>query len=225
MPAGKPSPGPAPAAARSVAVTNRQRTRRVDRRLLEQIAHVLLADLLGLPAYELSLCLLAASAMTRLNETFVHHAGSTDVITFDYGTDAEIPARVGRRSCEAAESQDPPRFGRSLALPELGFCASLPGTSDAGLVLHGEIFICVDEALLQARRFHTSWPSEVVRYLVHGVLHLRGFDDLQPAARRRMKREEDRLHRALATRFALSRLTPVAKPQNSRAEKSAWAAR
>jgi ssRNA-specific RNase YbeY (16S rRNA maturation enzyme) len=41
---------------------------------------------------------------------------------------------------------------------------------------------------------------------VHGVLHLRGFDDLQSAKRRRMKREENRLHRVLAARFPLNRL-------------------
>jgi probable rRNA maturation factor len=79
--------------------------------------------------------------------------------------------------------------------------------------LCGEIFICVDEAVLQARRFRTSWPSEVVRYLVHGVLHLRGYDDLQPAARRRMKRQENRLLRALAARFSLSQLERHAKLQ------------
>ena len=47
--------------------------------------------------------------------------------------------------------------------------------------LHGEIFICVDEAVLQARKFRTSWQSEIVRYLVHGVLHLLGHDDSRPA--------------------------------------------
>ena len=45
------------------------------------------------------------------------------------------------------------------------------------LLLHGEIFICVDEAIRQARRFGTIWQSEIVRYLIHGVLHLLGFDD------------------------------------------------
>jgi len=48
--------------------------------------------------------------------------------------------------------------------------------------LRGEIFICVDEALVQARRFRTTWQSESVRYVVHGVLHLLGFDDRRPAA-------------------------------------------
>ena len=73
-------------------------------------------------------------------------------------------------------------------------------------VLHGEIFICVDEAVVQARRFRASWQSELVRYVIHGVLHLRGFDDLHPAGRRKMKREEDRLLREIALRFALSKL-------------------
>ncbi|MBP7827111.1 MAG: rRNA maturation RNase YbeY [Verrucomicrobia bacterium] len=75
-----------------------------------------------------------------------------------------------------------------------------------GPELHGEIFVCLDEAVAQARRFRTSWPAELVRYVVHGVLHLRGYTDQVPADRRRMKREEDRLLRALARSFVLSRL-------------------
>ncbi len=80
-----------------------------------------------------------------------------------------------------------------------------------GNALHGEIFISVDEAVAQARRFGASWQSELARYLVHGVLHLRGFDDLDAARRRVMKREENRLLRALAGRFALSQLRRAAK--------------
>jgi probable rRNA maturation factor len=53
----------------------------------------------------------------------------------------------------------------------------------------------------QARRFHVHWQSELVRYIVHGLLHLQGFEDLDPAARRRMKRQEDRLLKHLAGRF------------------------
>jgi probable rRNA maturation factor len=73
-------------------------------------------------------------------------------------------------------------------------------------MLAGEIFVCVDEALSQARRFRTTWQSELVRYIVHGVLHLQGHDDLKPAARVKMKREENRLVRELAREFDLSKL-------------------
>jgi probable rRNA maturation factor len=70
----------------------------------------------------------------------------------------------------------------------------------------GDIVISLDTARRQAREFGTTWPDEVVRYAVHGVLHLVGLDDHEPAARRRMKRAEDRLVAALAARFDFRRL-------------------
>lgn len=63
--------------------------------------------------------------------------------------------------------------------------------------LHGELFICVAEAVRQAAEFGTTWEEEIHRYVIHGLLHLRGFDDRSPADRRRMKREENRLLRCL----------------------------
>jgi probable rRNA maturation factor len=77
----------------------------------------------------------------------------------------------------------------------------------AELRLHGELFVCVDDAVKQAEAFRTTWTSEVVRYLVHGVLHLLGYDDLKPHFRRRMKREEGRLLRWLESRFSLAELS------------------
>ena len=59
-------------------------------------------------------------------------------------------------------------------------------------MLHGEIFICPDVALAQAKEFGTTPQMEIVRYLVHGLLHLRGFDDRTSAKRAKMKRAEDK---------------------------------
>ena len=80
--------------------------------------------------------------------------------------------------------------------------------SDAGTsgLVTGEIFVCVDEALIQARRFRTDWFSELVRYIVHGVLHLLGYDDLRTKPRVRMKKEEGRLLRELERRFCLRKM-------------------
>lgn len=64
--------------------------------------------------------------------------------------------------------------------------------------LQGELFICVAEAVRQAVEFGTTWEEEIRRYVIHGLLHLRGFDDRTPEDRRRMKREENRLVRRLA---------------------------
>ena len=77
--------------------------------------------------------------------------------------------------------------------------------------INGELFICVDDAIAQAKEFKTTWQSEVVRYGVHGVLHLLGYDDLKPQLRRVMKREENRLVRLLAARFSLAQLSRPAK--------------
>ena len=51
-----------------------------------------------------------------------------------------------------------------------------------------------------ARKYKTSWAKEVARYLIHGILHLRGYDDSAPELRRTMKREENRLMTAAAGR-------------------------
>jgi rRNA maturation RNase YbeY len=71
---------------------------------------------------------------------------------------------------------------------------------------HGELFIGLDDAAAYAAAHGLAWPEEAVRCLVHGVLHLLGHDDHAPAARRAMKRAEDRLVRRLARQFDLPAL-------------------
>ena len=142
-----------------------------------RIAKCLLAECLQLECFNIGICLLTARAIAKLNETYLHHLGPTDVITFNY---SETP----------------------ITWHYLKPC----GDGQQTPVLCGEVFICVDEAIAQARRFRISWQSELVRYLVHGLLHLNGYDDSSAAERRRMKRKEDHLVREIAERFPLRRL-------------------
>ncbi len=72
------------------------------------------------------------------------------------------------------------------------------GSSSNSRLIHGDIFICVEIAELQSVEFGTSLAHEIVRYIVHGILHLLSYDDIQTEKRRRMKREENRLVRSLA---------------------------
>ena len=72
--------------------------------------------------------------------------------------------------------------------------------------MFGEIYLCVAVAVEQAAEFGTAWEEELARYVVHGVLHLLGYDDLQPGPRRIMKQAESRHLKALAARFPLSML-------------------
>ncbi len=158
-----PRGGTRPTTRRKLSLRNRQRRRRVDLLLLRRITQALVQETWPEGSLDLGIYLVAEAEMTRLNETYLHHRGSTDVITFDYANDS----------------------------------ASL---------LHGEVFVCLDEAVSQACRFRSTWQSELVRYVVHGVLHLLGYDDLAPRARRRMKAAEDALVRQLARRLAFRRL-------------------
>ena len=57
----------------------------------------------------------------------------------------------------------------------------------------GEVVVCVPYALREARRRALEPRHEVLLYALHGVLHLSGYDDLDPASHRRMHREEDRI--------------------------------
>jgi probable rRNA maturation factor len=56
--------------------------------------------------------------------------------------------------------------------------------------LQGDIVICPQVAEAQARQFGTTGAEELVRYLAHGLLHLLGFDDIDPSDRKKMKVEE-----------------------------------
>jgi probable rRNA maturation factor len=58
---------------------------------------------------------------------------------------------------------------------------------------HGEIVISVETAKRQARQFGTSVDHEVRLYLVHGLLHLHGFEDKTAFGAREMKRVQERV--------------------------------
>jgi probable rRNA maturation factor len=77
--------------------------------------------------------------------------------------------------------------------------------------MHGEIFICVDEAIVHAKKFKTVWQAEIVRYIIHGILHLLGHNDLKPDLRRKMKREENRLLRHLSKKISLAQIAGRSK--------------
>ena len=67
------------------------------------------------------------------------------------------------------------------------------GPTDVITFQHGEIFISVPMARRQAREFGTSTMAEIELYIVHGLLHLGGFDDRTAAAARRMRAAEARV--------------------------------
>jgi len=167
---------------RVLVLRNRQRTHALNLPLLRRLTRHALEHELGATHYEVGFHFVDSDEMARVNEQFLRHEGSTDVITFDHagsGAPAYGPARHGRWPKHAGSEAGAPR-------------------------LHGEIFISVPDAVKQAREFRTTWQSEVVRYIIHGLLHLRGYDDLVTGKRRVMKRAEQRVLRQVEKCFPIA---------------------
>ena len=57
----------------------------------------------------------------------------------------------------------------------------------------GDIAICVDAAIRNARTYKTSLAQELVLYVAHGILHLLGFDDHSPRDIRAMREKERKI--------------------------------
>ena len=62
----------------------------------------------------------------------------------------------------------------------------MSGPTDVITFQHGEIFISTETARRQARIHRATLANELRLYLVHGLLHLHGFDDQSPDGKRLM---------------------------------------
>lgn len=91
-------------------------------------------------------------------------------------------------------------------------------TPETPLCIHGEMFVCVPEATRQAESFRVTWQNELARYIAHGVLHLCGFNDDSPVARKKMKHIEDRVVSQLDATFDLGRIEMVAPEAQKRSK-------
>jgi probable rRNA maturation factor len=74
---------------------------------------------------------------------------------------------------------------------------------DATLGTAGEICVSADTAAAYAKSHGRDFTTELTLYVVHGWLHLGGYDDLQPAKKRAMRRAEARAMRILDTANAI----------------------
>ncbi len=74
----------------------------------------------------------------------------------------------------------------------------IAGPTDVITFQHGEIFVSVETAQSYAREHGTSLDHELRLYIVHGILHLFGFDDKTERAARVMRRTQERIVAALS---------------------------
>lgn len=74
---------------------------------------------------------------------------------------------------------------------------NIEGATDVITFHHGEIVISAETAYRQAAEYHEPPAREMLRYLVHGLLHLAGHDDQDDASRAQMEASQEAIVTAL----------------------------
>ena len=83
-------------------------------------------------------------------------------------------------------------LGRSYATDVLAF-----NLSDDDDELIGDIIISTDAVIQNAKEFATNEADEIVLYIIHGILHLLGYDDHKPKDKQQMRAAEQRILKKL----------------------------
>ena len=155
-------------------IVNRQRRFRVPvKDLAEFLARARRA--VRLPAGSLTVCLVTSAQIARWNRAYRGKRGPTDVLSFP--TERKPSGRGKRRTRR-----------RRDANPFLGGIAG-------GASYLGDIAIAPAVARQNARRFGRTFAQEMRILILHGMLHLMGYDHETDTGQ--MDRRERRLHREL----------------------------
>lgn len=56
--------------------------------------------------------------------------------------------------------------------------------------LLGDVVVSIDAAILNAKIYKTTPQKELYLYIIHGLLHLLGYDDITPRKRAAMRKKE-----------------------------------
>ena len=71
-----------------------------------------------------------------------------------------------------------------------------------------ELIINPDAAAREGAKRGTTYAYELMLYLVHGLLHAAGENDLEPPDRRRMRRREREVMKVLLDKYDLREIFP-----------------
>ena len=160
----------------SVSVRNRQRRLSVSPSRLGAVARSALLSLQRTDR-DLHVTVVGDREIQRLHERYLGVRSPTDVLAFN------LELSAGTRASPRPRSVGVSRPAAPLALRE---SRSLDGPSR----LLGEVIMSADTAARQAARLGIALALEMDLLLVHGLLHLVGYDDRDPGAARLMHERE-----------------------------------
>jgi probable rRNA maturation factor len=133
---------------------------------------------LHLPKDSLTVCLVTGAQIARWNRAYRGKNRPTDVLSFPANVSASKRSRIRSRTARAKPSS-------------AGFEAA-PNASRPYL---GDIAIAPAIVKRNARRLHRTFSGEMRILILHGILHLMGYD--HEADEGQMDRREQRLRREL----------------------------
>lgn len=122
---------------------------------------------------ELSLLFISEAEIAELNQDYMGKAGATDVLAF--------PIDAGE--AELAVHNQPVNRGPDRSPPDPG---------DMPLLL-GDVVVCPSVAERQAPDHAGNLDDELALLVVHGILHVLGYDHDEPEATTRMRSREREL--------------------------------
>ena len=102
---------------------------------------------LSLKIKSLEITFVSQETIRKVNNEYLSHDYSTDIITFDYSNERNI--------------------------------------------LDGEIIISLKDAEENSKKYQVTFDNELLRLIIHGILHLLGYDDITLSKRRVMKKAEN----------------------------------
>jgi len=156
----------------SIQIANIQDQVEIDESLLQQIAEKTLAAE-QVAAAEISIAVVDNARIRVLNCRHLGHDYDTDVLSFLLDCEESSPPQNSappRNSAAVDPGEESPR-GR-------------------GKRIGGEVILSAEMAVATAEDFDWSPHDEIVLYLVHGLLHLVGYDDCSDTQRRTMRFRE-----------------------------------
>ncbi|QUV99850.1 rRNA maturation RNase YbeY [Chloracidobacterium sp. MS 40/45] len=175
-----------------VHVVNRQRHERLDRAGLAQLAQATLEAVLGprlAAAVDVNLVFIGDNAMQRLNHTYRGVDAPTDVLSFVH---LELPSPYTHRPAQ--------RKAWFFSQPVTGLNGERP--------LLGEVLIATPTARRYAERHALTCAEEIQRLVIHGIIHLCGYDHETDTGQ--MTRLERRLRRRFL--YAATNAPPAHQP-------------
>ena len=145
----------------------------IDEKFFQQVADVVLKVVNIKDKVEISLAIVGDGRIRKLNKMYRGKNRVTDVLSFG---DKSVMLYLNKAFPRMKKGED----AEFIEVPD-------------GIKRLGEIVICYPRAKKQAKRLNHSLEKELTVLLVHGILHLLGYDHEQDEDAEKMKTMEEKI--------------------------------